>query len=126
MNPKQTLKEIPQDGMSKFRRYFHVAPLQDVYACIRVRTHSVSSLSLYIYIFIIFRSVHSITHLIWDFTEAMSCIAMGEVWPQSSISCHQFAGGVVSEANSGILIRGLVVPDLLIPLKIFVSLIIRR
>jgi hypothetical protein len=58
--------------------------------------------------------VHSITHLIWDFTEAMSCIAMGEVCPQSSISCHQFAGGVVSEANSGILIRVLVVPDLFI------------
>ena len=38
--------KVPQGGMSKFRSYFHAAPLQDVYACIRVRTHSVSSLSL--------------------------------------------------------------------------------
>ena len=30
------------------------------------------------------------------------------------MSCHHAAGGVASEANSGIPIRGLVVPDLLI------------
>ena len=28
------------------------------------------------------------------------------------MSCHHVAGGVISEANSGIVIRGLVVPDL--------------
>ena len=32
----------------------------------------------------------------------------------SSMSCHHVAEGIVSEANSGILIRVLVVPDLFI------------
>ena len=44
------------------------------------------------------------------------------------MSCHHVAGGVISEANSGIVIRGLVVPDLpiyiYIPLRILVFLYI--
>ena len=35
------------------------------------------------------------------------------------MSCHHVAGGVISEANSGIVIRGLVVPDL--PIYIYTS-----
>ena len=115
--------KVPQGGMSKFRRYFHAAKLQDVYACIRARIHT---LSLYIDIYIfIFRSAHSITDLIWNFAESMSCSDGISLMSKLGVVPSCCPGGSL-RSNYGIPNHGLLESHLLIPLKVLVYLYIRR
>ena len=92
----------PISGVDKFRQLAY--KWRNYFSCISFMTvRSTSPIDILWWILNVFKQ-----------KKHFSNIAMGVLWLQSSMSCHHAAGGVVSEANSGIPIRGLVVPDLLI------------